>query len=197
MRDIPGENNPENIDVIIKETGRLASLVNDILDISKLNSGVAILNLQLFDLSEDIASLVTNYNHLMAHDGYRIDFDYQQPAFVKGDQTQISQVVSNLLNNALTYTGADKKVNIVQIIHHGRVKISVSDSGAGIPEEQLSHIWQRYYQSPDNHLRATHGSGLGLSIVRTVMLRHQGTYGVESKLGQGSTFWFELPLAEK
>ncbi len=192
MRDIPGENNPENIQVIIDETARLTSLVNDVLDLSKLNAGITVLQLKRYDLTADIQALVDNYNRLLAHDGYQVLFEYDEPCLVMADQTQLSQVISNLLNNALTYTGEDKTVVIRQKITKGLVRVSFTDSGPGIPKQQLADIWKRYYRSPDNHLRAARGSGLGLSIVSTVLARHNGGYGVESSPGQGSTFWFEL-----
>ena len=109
----------------------------------------------------------------------------------------ILQAFGNLLNNAVTYTGEDKTVHVVQAPSNGRVRVSVSDSGDGIPEDKLEHIWDRYYKVDKVHRRAMIGTGLGLSIVKEILEKHQATYGVESILGQGSTFWFELSVVQK
>ena len=106
------------------------------------------------------------------------------------------QVVYNLINNAINYTGDDKLVRVTQTVirETGRVRISVTDSGAGIPADQIPLIWDRYYKIDKVHRRAMVGTGLGLAIVKQILEQHNTTYGVESKLGAGSTFWFELSI---
>ena len=113
---------------------------------------------------------------------------------MEADELKISQVVYNLVNNAITYAGADKTITLRQTVGDGMVRISVTDTGEGIPADKLRDIWQRYYKVDNSHKRAQLGTGLGLSIVKTVMDLHGGRYGVESQLGVGSTFWFALPL---
>ena len=95
----------------------------------------------------------------------------------------------------MNYAGDDKLVKVEQTILDGRVRISVSDNGEGIPAEKLSSIWDRYYKVDRVHKRAIVGTGLGLSIVKEILEAHGATYGVESTAGDGSTFWFEMPLA--
>jgi len=111
------------------------------------------------------------------------------------DETRISQVVYNLVNNAIDFTGSDKTVTITQTVSDSSVLIRVSDSGEGIPPEMQQHIWQRYYKSDSNRNRVRVGTGLGLSIVKEALVRHNARYGVESS-SSGSTFWFELDLAQ-
>lgn len=110
------------------------------------------------------------------------------------------QVIYNLINNAVNYTGEDKKVSVIQTYgeRDGRrtVRISVKDTGAGIPRDQIPVIWDRYYKIDKVHRRAAVGTGLGLSIVKGILRIHNAAYGVESSEGCGSVFWFELPLAE-
>ena len=194
MRDLPGENTPENVQVIIDETQRLADLVNDLLDLSKLQAGTRRMTLTGFELTELVESVMARYEKLTQKDGYRIEFVYDTKVSVYADQTMILQVVYNLINNAINYTGEDKLVYVTQkvIKETGRVRISVTDSGAGIPPDQIPLIWDRYYKVDKVHRRAMVGTGLGLSIVKHILEQHNTTYGVESKLGVGSTFWFEL-----
>lgn len=104
----------------------------------------------------------------------------------------MEQVLYNLINNAIHYTGEDKTVVVRQILTDGNVRIEIKDSGAGIAKEELPHIWERYYKIDKDHKRAVTGSGLGLSIVKHILELHQAAYGAESEIGHGSTFWFEF-----
>ena len=106
------------------------------------------------------------------------------------------QVLYNLLNNAVNYTGEDKSVLIRQTVKGGVCRVSVTDTGEGIPEDQLPLIWERYYKLSEYHRRGTVGSGLGLSIVKNILLLHGARFGVSSRVGSGTTFWFELPVRE-
>ena len=115
---------------------------------------------------------------------------------VTGDSGRISQVVYNLLGNALTYTGEDKTVRVKQETVGAGVQVTISDSGEGIAPEELPYIWDRYYRSRENHRRAVIGSGLGLNICRGILEKHEAPYGVKSEPGQGTTFWFRLPKAD-
>jgi signal transduction histidine kinase len=104
----------------------------------------------------------------------------------------ILQVVYNLVNNALNYTGEDKRVLIRQTVSNGKVRVSVTDTGVGIATEDIPYIWDRYYKVDKVHKRAVVGTGLGLSIVKGILASHGALYGVESAIDHGSTFWFEL-----
>lgn len=192
MRDLPGEVTAENMQVIIDETGRLSTLVNELLDFSRMEAGMTTLNRQPFSLTDTVQGIVSRCATLLAKDGYIIRFDPAENLTVIADEGRIEQVVYNLVNNALTYTGEDKTVCLVQSLHEGRARLEVRDSGKGIPEEELPLIWNRYYRAKESHKRAVQGSGLGLSIVRTILENHGAPYGVTSKQGEGTCFWFEL-----
>lgn len=191
MRDLPGENTPENVQVIIDEANRLTTLVNDMLDISKLQSGTQKLNLSTFCLTQSIREIMTRYTKLT---DYHIEFIADSDVNVHADELKISQVVYNLVNNAITYTGNGKKVVVHQTVNENKVRVAVIDTGEGIPQDKLGDIWDRYYKVDKEHKRAQIGTGLGLSIVKTVLDMHGGTYGVQSEQGKGSTFWFELDI---
>ncbi len=192
MRDLPGENTPENVQIIIDEAKRLTELVNDMLDISKLQAGTQTLNCTVFSLTEAVKRTLERYDKLIRHEGYHIDFQYQEDILISADELRISQVIYNLVNNAITYTGADKTVNVTQTANQDSVWIAVSDTGEGIPSEMLPLIWDRYYKVDKAHKRAAIGTGLGLSIVKSTVALHGGECGVSSKQSIGSTFWFTL-----
>lgn len=192
MQDLPGEDTAENLQVVIDEAVRLSNLVNDMLDISKLQAGISEKNAQNYNLTEGICLVLERYNKLVEQDGYRIEFIYQEDAWVTADIFKMEQVLYNLVNNAIHYTGKEKTVVVKQMIFEETVRVEVSDEGEGIAEEDIPYIWERYYKVDKSHKRTVQGSGLGLSIVKNILELHEASYGVESRLGEGSTFWFEL-----
>ena len=169
MRDIPSENTPENMQIIMDETARLSTLVNEILDFSRLQTGALAMNPQPMSLTDTVQAIVTRVGKLTEKDGYVIRFAPEDNLTVVADETRIGQVVYNLLGNALTYTGKDKTVTLTQTRKDGRARLSVSDTGKGIAPEELPLIWNRYYRTQESHKRAVIGSGLGLSIVRNIL----------------------------
>lgn len=197
MRDIPGENTPENVQVIIEEAQRLSSLVSDILDISKLQSGTQTLSVTRFCLTDTVRSIITRFSKLVGQDGYSFVFEPQEEAWVSADELRVSQVIYNLVNNAITYTGSDKLITVTQSVSAGEVRLEVTDTGEGIEQEKLPYIWDRYYKVDKEHKRAAVGSGLGLSIVKGILDMHSARYGVRSEPGKGSTFWFALKASEE
>lgn len=198
MRDIPNEMTSENVQIIIDESKRLSSLVNDVLDISKYQAGTITINIEQFDITEVVRETFTRYQKLVDQDGYDIQVVTGEPCNIFADRQKILQVLYNLVNNAVTHTGDNKKVVITQSVvsHDGHdfVRIDVTDFGEGIPADKLPLIWDRYYKVDKYHKRAEMGSGLGLSIVKSIIEIHNGYYGVISTIGVGSTFWFELPI---
>ncbi len=198
MRDIPGENNPANSQLIIDEAKRLTDLVNDILDFSKFSTGTEKAVLNTLNLTETIRQVIGRYGELVKRDGYVIDFIAEEHVAVCADERMILQVLYNLINNAINYTGNDKTVSIKQTVEScGIVKVSISDSGEGISKDDIDHIWDRYYKVDKTHARAVTGSGLGLSIVSKILQLHSASYGVETSALQGTTFWFSLKVVNE
>lgn len=197
MRDLPGENTPENVQVVIDEAERLTNLVNDMLDLSKLQAGAFRKNVTVYNLTESIESVFDRYNKLTERDGYTITFLYDRKAAVEADEYKMFQVIYNLVNNAVNYAGEDRTVTVIQTVRDGKVRIEVKDNGMGIAAEALPYVWDRYYKVDKEHKRAVMGTGLGLSIVKNILELHGADYGVESTEGFGSGFWFELPVVEQ
>lgn len=196
MRDLPGENTPENIQIIIDEANRLNMLVTDLLDISKIQSGSTELNCEGFSITMLIKDMFLRYNKLKEQDGYSLTFEYDEEIFVNADQSKISQVIYNLVNNAINYSREDKRIVVRQLRKGDKVVIEVQDHGEGIDQEHLENIWDRYYKVDKEHKSSIIGTGLGLSIVKNILDLHNATYGVKSVVGEGSIFWFELKISE-
>ncbi len=197
MRDIPSEATAENLQVIIDESSRLSGLVQDVLDLSKEQDSADVLKAERYDIVASIDELIKRHSKLIEHLGYTIEWEHDKEAFVYADEAKMTQVVYNLINNAVNYCGEDKNVVVKEYLHGDNVRIEVTDKGEGIDVSILPHIWDRYYKSDKSHKRATVGTGLGLSIVKSVMNRHPGgVYGVITSVGEGSTFYVELPRME-
>lgn len=193
MHDFPGEIRPEQTQVIMEETSRLSSLVNDVFEVSKLETGTQVLSCSSYPLTEQIAEIIRRMEALLRKEEISIVFEYQEAVYVEADSVKIGQVFYNLLQNAINYVGKDKQILVRQSLVNNQVKIEVIDHGDGIREEDTPYIWDRYYKVQKVHRRAVHGTGLGLCIVKKIMEMHGGGYGVESEPGAGSDFWFTLP----
>lgn len=198
IRDLSGDN-PEkrnaHLQVIIDEADRLNLLVTDMLTLSRMQSGALTLSPQTFDLGEALESIVLSYKLLMEKEGYHLCLNCSENLIVTADREKMKQVFSNLINNALKFCGEDKTVNITLKKKGRKILCQVEDHGVGIPQEELPHIWERYYRASSNMVRSTTGTGLGLSIVKEILTLHNANYGVNSTLGRGTTFWFELNTA--
>ncbi len=192
MHDFPDEISEEQTGLIMDETHRLTSLVNDILDVSRLEGGEMTVNASIYNLTASIGETIARMEKLVAKEGYTFIFDHEKEVFVEADEIKISQVFYNLLLNAIHYSTNNLQIIIRQISTDTSVKIEVEDHGAGIQVADLPYIWDRYYKAGDKHKRAITGTGLGLSIVKKIIELHGGSCGVESKPGSGSIFWFQI-----
>lgn len=197
MRDLPEEKTDENLQVIIDESKRLNNLVNDLLDLSRLQDNRIQLHPSVFDLSALIEVQMRKYDVYRMQEGFIIEKKLIGSACVRADQKRIEQVFNNFMTNAINYGGQAKHVIVRESIHEDSVRVEVQDFGEGIEEKDLPNIWDRYYKVDKKHVRVSNGSGIGLAIVKQVLDLHQAKYGVSSKKGEGSTFWFELPLAKE
>jgi signal transduction histidine kinase len=192
MHDFPDEITANQTQIIMDETQRLTSLVNDILDISKLESGNQNMNIAEYSLTRSVDETTKRLAEFVKNEGYSVTFDFERDISVRADEVKIIQAFYNLLLNAVHYTGEDKHIAVRQVLSADTVRIEVADTGEGIAPEELPYIWDRYYKADKAHKRALTGTGLGLSIVKKVMQMHGGDCGVDSVPGKGSTFWFSL-----
>lgn len=193
MRDIPSEITPDNLQIIINETNRLAQIVDDALVLSKYHTKTNIIQKNIYNLTKDIANICDRYNKLY-RDQYDFVFEYQDAVMVNADQIKISQVIYNLLNNALNYSVNDKEISIIQHVFGNKVQVDVINKGHKIKADDMPYVFDRYYRSKDHHVRALAGSGLGLAIVKSIIEQHNGKCSVESDDNQ-TKFSFELDIA--
>ena len=185
------EKREENLNTIIDETDRLTLLVNDILDLSATQSGNTTLNIEEIDLIELINQVIKRFNILTTKENYHFIFNHPDKVIIKADNKRLYQVIYNLVNNAINYTGDDKKIYINIIEEKHKYKIEIKDTGKGIKKEDIKHIWDKYYHSDKKHKRNNYGTGLGLSIVKNILQTHNFKYGVTSS-NKGSIFYFEI-----
>lgn len=194
IRDLSGDNpekRSEHIQVIIDESDRLALLVNDILELSKLESSNSELSLSEFSIYDKIQDVLSRYQILVERDGYNIKYYKDEDRICLADEPKIEQVLYNLINNAVNYCGEDKTVVIRQINNKDSVRIEVIDHGEGISKELMPLVFDRYYRDK-KVARDKVGTGIGLSIVKGILTSHKFPFGVSSEEGKGSMFWFEI-----
>jgi PAS domain S-box-containing protein len=175
---------------------RLDRLVNDLLDVSRIQAGTLHLSLGPVDLAALVQGVVEEQRQV--HPGRLVEWSRPcaEPLFIWADAGRISQVVQNYLSNAFKYSPEDTPIKVGISCEAAQARVWVRDQGPGLTPEQQANLWQRFYRVPGVEVQTGSGvgMGLGLHICKTIIEQHQGQVGVESVAGQGSTFWFTLPL---
>lgn len=184
----------EHLGIIVDETDRLTVLVNDILDLSRMQSNADTLNIEKFDLALDIKNIVNRYQIIKETEKYIINVEMPDSIMIKADKKKLNQVIYNLINNAINYTGDDKTVTVRVTKHKKYFLVEIIDTGKGIKESEIPYIWNKYYKNDKNHQRNVVSTGLGLSIVKEILELHGYEYGVKSVLKKGSTFYFKIKI---
>lgn len=195
IRDITIDNKEKtvsNLNVIIAETDRLNILVNDILELSKLQNAQNDLEITEFDIVSLIKDILTRYDIIKETEHYKLLLESPESIIVHADKKRISQVIYNLINNAINYTGDDLSVTVRLTDKKNSCLVEIIDTGNGIDKKDLTNIWDRYYKKEKNHKRNVVGTGLGLSIVKNILEQHSFAYGVKSAKNKGTIFYFEI-----
>ncbi len=189
------EKQKEDINIITSEVDRLSILVQDILDLSKMQSNIDTLNQTEFDLISLCEEILKKYKLYQEVENYKFVFKHNiDKLTIKADKKKIEQVIYNLINNAINYTGDNNTVYIDIFSTPISATIKIIDTGKGIKESDIPYIWDKYYKNKKKHKRNLIGTGLGLSIVKNILELHNYKYGVETKINKGTTFYFEIPL---
>lgn len=187
----------KDIDVIIDEADRLTILVNDILEMSSLNSTENNLFLEEYDLVSEINSIINKYDIIKERESYNFIVNLPEKAIIKADKKKINRVIYNLINNAINYTGDDRVVKVELIEENKKYVVKIIDTGKGIKPKEIKNIWTKYYKNDKNHKRNVISTGIGLSIVKEILEKHGYEYGVNSKVGKGSEFYFKVNISKQ
>ena len=184
-----------DLNIIIDEAERLNMLVNDILLLSKMENKTTNLNLEDINIRKEIETILEHFA-IYKNDGYTFEFNEKEDYIITADKKGIEIVIYNLINNAINYTGEDKKVKITFEKNQDILTINIIDTGKGIEEEDKKLVWNKYFRINKRHRRTTVGTGLGLSIVKEILEEHKFEYGIKSKLNKGSCFYFKCKIKE-
>ena len=190
------ENAKDFLKIIHSDSDRLAKVINDLLDLSKIESGKLNLVLKPRAVEGAIRRVVSGLETRAKTKSLTINIDISKDiANITADESRITQVLLNLVDNAIKYTNKQGKIIVSAIEQDAFVRIDVSDTGIGIPEKDLPRLFERFYRVDKARSRELGGTGLGLSIVKHIVSAHHGEVSVQSVLGQGSTFSFTIPKA--
>lgn len=180
--------------IIHDETLRMKRLVNGLLDLAQLESGQFHMNREKMDIVGMVQRIVRKFTALAADRQIQLTSDVPpRPIVIEADEDRLEQVFINLLDNAIRHTAEEGQVTISVREDSGHVQVYVEDNGAGIPEEDIPYIWERFYKADKARTRGRSGTGLGLAITRHIVVEHHGDIRVKSHLGEGTTFVVSLP----
>ncbi len=193
IRDLPEENNESNINVIIDEAKRLSTLVDDLLDISRIENDNIKLNKKEVSLNDLLTNTYHQYEKYCEAQNVKLELKLSEDKIVSIDEARIKQVLYNFINNALNYNDKDNQLIILgsEIIDN-KTRVYVYDNGEGISDKDINNIWDRYYKVDKLHKRSHIGSGIGLALSKQLLEAHNIKYGVESKVGEYTKFYFDL-----
>lgn len=185
--------------IISRQVGHMTSLVDDLLDVSRVTSGLITLDQELLDINTLIADAVEQVTPLVRARGQDLEILLTaNPATVRGDRKRLVQVLTNVLNNAAKYTPERGSIRLRTSVHDERVRISVSDNGIGMAPELVARAFDLFVQAERSSDRTSGGLGLGLALVKSMIDLHQGTVTCESPgIGKGSTFVISLPAQDR
>lgn len=199
VRDLSGmdeERRTEQCNIIVDETDRLSALVNSVMELSKVQSGVEKPNLVDFDMSGLCFEVAGLYDAVCEQNHWTLQLEADKECMVRADPAMMERVLHNLLGNATHHIGQDGYFALRAIpLPAGGCRVEVEDHGPGIPQEDLPYIFDRYYRARQNAGKP--GTGLGLSITKAILQQHGFPFGVQSEVGHGSTFWFEMTAPDK
>ncbi len=178
-------------DVIIDEASKMNTMVKKLLTLNQLEYGTTQIEFSRFDLTEMIRAVLNSTEILAAQKEVTVVFAQTEPVYVWADEYMIEEVLTNYISNAFHHVDGEKRIEVKLHVTEKQVRVVVSNTGAQIPEEELSNVWIKFYKVDKARTREYGGTGIGLSIVKAIMEAHNQSYGVQN-LADGVSFWFEL-----
>lgn len=194
--DLSKEKKEQYLSIIYEETEKLTELINNLLDLSKMESGQYPLNISEFEINELIRRNIIKFSGKIEEKNLNVEVLFKNdPIMVKGDKDSISQILLNIIDNAIKFMDNEDSLIIKTEVKDNKGYISIEDTGIGIPKKDLPNIWKRFYKGDKSRSRQVMGTGLGLSIVKEIIKAHGEEIWVESEVGKGTKFTFTLSLA--
>lgn len=191
--------NIENLQKAIVGADQLRELINKLLSISRIERGKLEVTIEKLDLTKVVKEVIKRHETTAAQKQQRIIYNSntEDDVFVPGDASSLTEVLNNLLGNALKFTPQEGVIRINLITSHGQVRVEVADNGPGVPAELQSRLFTKFYRAERSLIAGSRGTGLGLFISKSIINLHQGTIGIMPFTGKGSTFYFILPIYDK
>lgn len=180
-------------DVIMDEASKMNQMVKNLLALNQLEFGDEEIEFERFDLTAVVRGVLQSMEILAQQDDIRVIFRQQEPVYVWADEFKVEQVIRNYVSNAFHHAGLEKVIEVKIKIQDETARITVFNTGTPIPEEDLAHIWDKFYKVDKAHTREYGGNGIGLSIVKAIMESFHQKYGVNN-YDNGVEFWFELDV---
>jgi signal transduction histidine kinase/tetratricopeptide (TPR) repeat protein len=191
------ERRQQYYDVLLEQSERLALLTDNILSLAKIEEGRAEFAFETTDVSALLTKVVSSFQERVRHEGFEIGLNVEGPLpLIAVDRTALSQAITNLIDNAIKYSGDSRKISVSASLEEQAVAIAVQDFGIGIKKEDIPRLFERFYRGGDELTRTVKGSGLGLTLVKEIVEAHRGKVQVESEPGKGSLFSIWLPLPQ-
>jgi len=191
------EEESAKVNLALNEAKSMTKLVGDLLTLARSGSVEPEFSFTYFYFDSMINEVVEQFRWLSQSKNIELNVLTDEKINVMGDTDRLRQLIIILLDNAVKYTPANGKINVHCRLHKQRVEVRVEDTGMGIAEDDLPHIFDRFYRSDKSRTRLQSGTGLGLSIAQWIIEGHSGTIRAKSTLGQGTTFYFQVPLKQK
>lgn len=180
------------LDIILDESNKMSNLVMDMLDLSKLEYGNFTLSKEEFNIGELIESAVKRFNNLSYEKNISVESSLEKNVMVYADWTRIEQVINNYITNAIRHTNKNGRIYITLKSDSSTAAVAIENSGENIPEEELDKIWDNFYKIDKSRNRKDGGTGIGLAIVKNIILLHKGEYGAVNT-ENGVRFYFTIP----
>lgn len=186
------------LSIALEETDRMNRLINDLLDLSQIQMGQFSMEIKTVDINETIRRVLIAWEDRINEKGMDVEVDFDQEVrLVEGDPDRLQQIIINLLDNAIKFNREGGLITLKTWLHKDTVFVKVADQGPGIPEDDVAHIWEPFYQIDKSRSREKGGTGLGLSIVKKIIEDHGQNIWLNSEEGEGSAFIFSLKAVKR
>ena len=193
--DAPAELYQEFMQDLSEEIDRENQIINDLLSLVRMDKAAATMNVKSMDINELLELILKRLRTIARKNNVEVVLESIRPVTAEIDEVKFAQAISNLVENAIKYNHDNGRVKVSLDADHQMFTVEISDNGIGIPEDDLEHIYERFYRVDKSHSREIGGTGLGLAITKNAILLHKGTIKAESVEGEGTTFTVRIPLS--